>query len=117
MKKCGYCGAQAGDDAAVCGGCGSEFQKPADSDVDPQLSDPGLNPATVASFASLAEAQILVSRLESAEIEAYIPEEYSSQVFAGVIPLGMVTVRVAARDYEKAMAVAAETPGEAQSPV
>jgi putative signal transducing protein len=117
MKKCEYCGTEAGDDAAVCPGCGSDFQPPVAVDEDPQLVDPALNLATVASFPSLAEAQLLVSRLEAGGIEACIPEEYSSQIFAGVIPLGMVTVRVAAKDYQEAMSIAAETPGEAPSAV
>jgi hypothetical protein len=115
MKKCDYCGTEGDNEAVVCLGCGKEFQKPDASGSEPQLVDPALNLATVASFASLAEAQLLVSRLESAGIEACIPEEYSSQIFAGVIPLGMVTVRVAVKDYRQAAAVAAEASGEESS--
>src|SRR5271169_6139349 len=113
MKKCDYCGTEAQDGTAVCPGCGSDFTPPIAASDDPRLADPALNLATVASFASLAEAQLLVSRLEAGGIEACIPEEYSAQIFAGVIPLGMVTVRVAARDYQEAMSLAAETSGEA----
>jgi len=51
---------------------------------------------------------VLAGRLEAAGIQASIPEEYSEQIFSGVIGLERLTVRVAAKDYKAAMAVVAE---------
>jgi ribosomal protein L40E len=80
--------------------------------VDKQLVDPALSLAIVATFRSVTEAALLVTRLEAAGIEVCTPEEY--QVFGSVIPLELVTVRVAAKDYEAAKAIAAEVAPTAQ---
>lgn len=108
MKNCSYCGQPNEDAATVCSGCGEEFPIPAPSQTDPQLEDPTLSLVTLATFSSLAEASLLVGRLETAGIEACIPEEYAEGVFSGIIPLERLTVRVAARDYEAAKMVLAE---------
>ena len=55
----------------------------------------------------MAQASLLSTRLEAAGIEACIPEKYAQQIFSNVIPLGGVTVRVAAKDCEAAKAIAA----------
>ena len=52
---------------------------------------------------------MLAGRLAAAGIEAYIPEEYAEQVFSGVVALERLTVRVAAKDYEAAKAIVAES--------
>jgi hypothetical protein len=75
--------------------------------VDPQLVDPALSLVTVASFHNLTEAELLLGRLQAAGIEACIPEEYTTDVFSGVIPFELVTVRVAAKDVADAKAVIA----------
>jgi hypothetical protein len=53
---------------------------------------------------------LLKSRLEAAGIEACIPEEYTPHIFWNLIPspLESVTVRVAAKDYKAAKALADE---------
>src|SRR5262249_46222565 len=51
-------------------------------------------------------ASLLAARLAAAGIEACIPEA-GTQPFSQVIPLGILTVRVAAKDREAAKAIAA----------
>jgi hypothetical protein len=106
MKKCAYCGRDNEDMAVACRECGEEFE--ALSDPAPQLIDPALSPVIVGTFGSLEEANWLAARLEAAGIEAFIPEEFASQVFSAVVPFELVTVRVAAKDYEAAKAIVAE---------
>jgi hypothetical protein len=108
MKKCPYCGRENEAAALACVECGKEFEPPPSSETDSQLLDPALSPVVVATFTSLPEASLLVDRLEAAGIEADIPEEYSPQVFSGVIALEQLTVRVAAKDYEAAKRIAAD---------
>jgi len=106
MKKCSYCGRESEDAAVACRECGKEFGAEAAPEV--ELTDPALSPVIVATQDSLQEAQLLVDRLAAAGIEAFIPEEYSTQVFSAVVPLEPLTVRVAARDAEAARAILAE---------
>lgn len=108
MKHCAYCGCPNEDSAVACSECGVEFETSSSPNPEPQSVDPTLSPVIVARFSSLQQASLLVGRLEAAGIEASIPEEYSEQVFSGVVGLERVTVRVATKDYEAAMAVVAE---------
>jgi ribosomal protein L40E len=61
------------------------------------------------------------TRLEAAGIEAFVPEEYTPQIFWAAItsPLEGITVRVAAKDYEAARALyqAAETSTAVSPPI
>lgn len=108
MKTCAYCGHQNEDAAVACVECGKRFETPPVAGN--PLLDPSLSPVIVASFSSLQQAQLLVDRLEAGGLEAVIPEEYAPQVFSGVIPLELMTVRVAAKDLEAAKSILAETP-------
>lgn len=108
MKKCAYCGRENEEAANTCGECGKSLQELSAPDAEAQLLDTALSPVVVGTFSSLLEAKLLADRLEAAGIEAYIPEEYAPQVFSGVIPLELMSVRVAAKDYEAARAIAAE---------
>lgn len=107
MKKCAYCGRLSEDTAVTCLGCGTTLVSLPAPEIDPQLSDPVRSLVIVGSFDTTEQASLLATRLEAAGIEACIPEEYASQVFSNVIPLGGVTVRVAAKDCEAAKAIAA----------
>ena len=106
MKTCSYCGRQNDDTAIVCSECGTGRASLPAPEVDPQLSDPAGALVLIASFDTMAQASLLLTRLEAAGIEACIPEEYASQLSSTVIPLGCVTVRVAARDIVAAQAIA-----------
>src|SRR5207245_686653 len=107
MKTCSYCGRQNEDTAVACPECGTGIVSSPPPEVDAQLSDPANALVIVGSFDTMAQASLLATRLEVAGIEACIPEEYGPQLFSNVIPLGSVTVRVAARDFEAAEAIAA----------
>ena len=106
MKTCSYCGRQNDDTAIACSECGSGIVSLPPPEIDPQLIDPAGALVVVGSFDTIAQASLLLTRLEAAGIEACIPEEYGSQLSSNVIPLGCVTVRVAAKDFEAAKAIA-----------
>jgi len=106
MKTCSYCGRQNDDTAIACSECGTGMVSLPAPEVDAQLSDPAAALVIVGSFTTLAQASLLSTRLEAAGIESCIPEEYATQIFSNVIPLGCVTVRVAAKDFEAAQAIA-----------
>ena len=106
MKTCSYCGRQNEDTAVACPECGTGIVSSPPPEVDAQLSDPANALVIVGSFDTMAQASLLLTRLEAAGIEACIPEEYASQLSSTVIPLGCVTVRVAARDIVAAQAIA-----------
>jgi len=108
MKKCTYCGCPNEDAAVGCRECGEQFETSSSPDPEPQALDPSLSPAIVAQFSNLQQASLLAGRLEAAGIQAWIPEEYSEQIFSGVVGLESLTVRVSAKDYQAAMAVVAE---------
>ena len=109
MKKCSYCGRENRDEAPACSECGNTFDSVPESEADPSLSDPALSPVVVARFSSLQQASVLAGLLEQAGIPSWIPEEYAEQVFSGVVGLERLTVQVAAKDYDAAMAVIAES--------
>jgi len=106
MKTCSYCGRENDDTAIACSECGTGMVSLPAPEVDAQLSDPAAALVIVGSFTTLAQASLLSTRLEAAGIESCIPEEYATQIFSNVIPLGCVTVRVAAKDFEAAQAIA-----------
>ncbi len=108
MKQCEYCGRDNQDAAVACSECGKEFVVLPASDTLPGLLDPALTPVIVATFSNLQEARLLADRLEAAGIEAFITEEYANQLVSNVIPLGGVTVKVAAENGEAAKAIAAD---------
>src|SRR5438045_1260900 len=105
MKTCSYCGRQNDEKAIACSECGTEMVLSA-PEVDPQLTYPAGALVVVGTFDTMAQASLLLTRLEAAGIETCIPEEYGSQLFSNVIPLGCLTVRVAAKEFEAAKAIA-----------
>src|ERR1017187_2774581 len=107
MKKCACCERESEDDAIFCGECGTKFEPLEPTEDRRQLEDPALSLVIVATFRNLEEAGPLKARLESAGIEACIPEEYTPQIFWTFMPTPLqgVTVRVAAKDYEAAKAL------------
>lgn len=109
MKKCAYCGRENEENAVACFECGTDLQQPDVSEIDQSLQDQSLSLVIVATFRTVVDASLAKLRLESAGIEACIPEEYTPQIFWNVIPspLESVTLRVAAKDYETARKVLA----------
>jgi ribosomal protein L40E len=110
MKTCSYCGRDNIDEALHCRECGTKFEPPEPPEDRSQLEDPALSLVIVKTFNTVVDAAMLKTRLEEAGIEACIPEEFTPQMFWTVIPspLGSVTVRVAAKDYDAANAILAD---------
>ena len=107
MKTCSYCGQENDEDALHCKACATEF-RPVE-EVDPGLTDPADALMVVATVGDVVEASLLKDRLEQAGIEACIPEELNPSPFWNFKPLAHVTVRVAARNFEAAKGILAET--------
>ena len=117
MKKCGYCGRENPDDAVYCCECATEFvqPKPPAPPPQPQPTRPRyeirplspeeakLDLVTIVSCQTLFDADVLVSELEAAGIEAIIPDEFLAEAWAfNLNALGYVRVQVAPNDYEAA---------------
>lgn len=104
MKECAYCGRENQDAATRCRECGSEEFKtgePAERPV-PKL-DPQEEFVTLISTQMLADADLIVSRLASASIEAFIPDQFLMQNVAfNLNTFGYVRVQVRRKDLEKA---------------
>jgi|SRR5436189_4664555 len=110
MKKCSYCGRENAETLHRCLECGTEFESPDLSEVDPDLRDRALSLVIVGTFGNVVDATMIKMRLEAAGIEACIPEDYTPQLFWYAVPspLEEMTVRVAAKDYEAAREILKE---------
>lgn len=117
MKTCTYCGHSNEDEVTACAGCGESISSA--EATDPILTDPAERLEVVTSCRNAVEANLLKMRLEAADIEACVPEEFSAQIFWNEVtgPFEGVTVRVKARDLEAARKVLAETGGLTPPPL
>jgi zinc ribbon protein len=99
MKTCGYCGHQNQDEAAFCSGCGTdEFET--DTPVETVKPDPQNDLVLLTTCRVLADADLIVSRLAGAGIEAFIPDELVMQNAGfNLNTYGYVRVQVRRRDY------------------
>ncbi|MDF9828877.1 DUF2007 domain-containing protein [Parabacteroides sp. PF5-6] len=74
----------------------------------------------IARFSKVDQARMLVSLLQSEEIDCYINNEYTTQVFAGLADMGGARVEVLESDVKRAMEVMEangyEIPGEDELP-
>jgi hypothetical protein len=115
MKNCSYCGLENDESMLLCAGCGKEFTEAAR--VDPVLLDPEEDLVVLARCRTVVEANMLKLRLESAGVEACVPEELNPQIFWYAVPspLEEVTVRVRARDLAAARDIMAD-PGSPTPP-
>lgn len=105
MKECAYCGRENEDDAVRCLECGTDAFKtdaPGESADLPKL-DPQEELVTLVAGQRLADADILVGRLEAAGIEGIIPDEFLMQAIGfNLNTYGYVRVQVRRRDYANA---------------
>jgi hypothetical protein len=129
MKVCDYCGLENDKDALVCRECGSKEFWTADTEtvaaksLPPPLPRPDKpdwefhEPApeelkqdlvTLLTCRTLGEADVAVSELASAGIEAFIPDESVSQTSAWNV--GYVRVQITPKDYDLAKAFLATPP-------
>jgi hypothetical protein len=98
VKSCAYCGRENGDDASHCRECGTEFpsagaseelletpavsaEHPVRRSLSPEETQQAL--ATVCTCRTLEEADLLVTQLNAAGINATIPDEALSRPWRG----------------------------------
>ena len=115
MKVCKYCGHENGDDAVHCSECGTEgFEAPASNDppsaTPPSSEFPPLTAqdmeqglVTLMTCRTLPEADLVVSRLASIGINAFIPDQFLLLAVSwNLNSFGYVRVQVSSMDYEAA---------------
>ena len=122
MKKCPYCGAEYPNDAVMCAVDHTPFARPGGPPPPPEPSrsapetkrpefdfaplseaDRRKDLVTLVSCRTLGEADLVVSRLRAAGIEAFLPDESLMQVIAwNVNTYGFVRVQIAPKDYDAA---------------
>jgi hypothetical protein len=123
MKKCSYCGAEYPDDADMCAIDHTPFESPSEPSppLPPELKRPKYDFAplsegdrqkdlvTLMACRTLGEADMVVSRLRAAGIEAFLPDESLMQVIAwNLNTYGYVRVQIAPKDYDEARDLLAE---------
>ena len=102
MKTCDYCGRENQDDAVYCSGCGTNQLKP-DAPAEMQKLDESEEFVTLVTCEKLVEADLVVSRLDSAGIESFIPDENLMQVIGyNLNTYGYVRVQVRRKDLASA---------------
>jgi ribosomal protein L40E len=101
MKVCIHCGRENVDTATTCGGCGKSLSEPETAGANPR--DPALDPVVVGTFKTAEEASVLRAWLQSAGIEAWVPEDLSAEY-----AWEYAHVQVAAKDAQAAGELADE---------
>ena len=116
MKKCSYCGAEYPDDAVKCAIDDTPFEVPAEPPPPPEpppseryqfqtLSEEDRQKdfVTLVNCGSLPSADVIISRLRAAGIDAIVPDESFMQAMGGsLIAIGTIRVQVAPKDYDDA---------------
>lgn len=108
MKKCTYCGRENEDSAVHCSGCGLEEFKigsPAEAEAGNILEEL----VTLITCATLTEADLIATRLNSAGIETFIPDEQLMQTVGfNLNAYGYVRLQVRRMDYANARELLAQ---------
>ena len=127
MKRCAYCGRENADQATQCSECGTPDLRAADDTVAKPAAEHAnqqreqsipawllekigiRSPAeienalvTLVTCGTLGEADLIVSDLESAGINAFIPDQFTAQNFSVPAMVGYVRVQVAPEDLAAA---------------
>jgi hypothetical protein len=123
MMKCPYCGKENEDDAVHCWECGTELlEEPAGASehdeletpepecapaklefMTPTLREMTMDLVNLISCRTLEEADLLIARLETAGIPAFIPDQYLLQNDGfSLNTYGYVRIQVSPKDYEAA---------------
>ena len=117
MKKCSYCGAEYPDDAVICAIDHTPFECPNEPQPQSQpepsrpeyelgslsVADRQQDLVTLVRCRTLVEADMVVSRLQAAGIQTFLPDESLMQTIAwNVNTYGYVRVQIAPKDYEAA---------------
>ncbi|SRR5579862_5279996 len=120
MNKCSYCGAEYSDDVPECpidhtllvepGTAAAPNSPPRSGPARPDYEFPPLSPAerqkdlvTLVTCGTLVAADLVVSRLQAAGIQAFIPDECLMQTIGfNLNTFGYVRVQVASQDYDAA---------------
>jgi hypothetical protein len=122
MKKCSYCGAEYPDDAVMCAIDNTPFERPSEPSPPPEPirsepvakrpeyafaplseADQRKDLVTLVSCRTLVEADMVVSRLQAAGIDAFLPDESLMQVIGwNLNTYGFVRVQIAPKDYDAA---------------
>jgi hypothetical protein len=102
MKKCSYCGRENPDDAPNCSGCGLDEFEPRSGAQAPEAESPD-NLVLFTNCPTLVDADLIVSKLRAAGIEAFIPDEFLMQnVGFNLNTYGYVRVQVRQQDFATA---------------
>jgi len=129
MKTCAYCGQENDEGAAHCSGCGTTDFKGSNREVTPPPATPESFHPTEQEFVpltpgdmlkdlvvltrcrTLLEAEMIVSRLDSTGIYAFIPDQFLMQAVTwNLNTYGYVRVQVSPRDYDTAKEFLLATP-------
>jgi hypothetical protein len=104
MKLCAYCGRENQEDAARCSECGSdEFKNTESLDLPPLDEQEEL--VTLITCPTLSQSDLMVSRLEAAGIETFVPDQFLMQAVGLPMTYGYIRVQVHRRDHAQAKAI------------
>lgn len=128
MKHCDYCGRENEDSAVHCSECGSEQSKTSGvAEAVPELGETGTKVdqrlVLLMRCRTLLEADMVVSQLRAAGIDAMIPDEFLVQAVSwNLNTFGFVRVQVMEDDYEFARQIVSvgepsEVKGEQPPPI
>lgn len=103
MKKCTYCGRENEDNATHCSGCFQDDQFESNIPNQSEEVDVQDELVTVTTCARLPDADLIASRLQSAGIETFIPDQHLMQaVGLDLNAFGYVRVQVHRKDFANA---------------